>query len=299
MGSKLISLISNHDPLITPSKLLILDFEAEANVEVALVWVTAQTLLYMWGIRCNGKIVNPTLTRAALESKICLLRETRFRNENTIIKVSTPVGITGETSTAETVGQGTTEGAILSAVSIGGGVEEYFGDSSYEVWYDKVRLQPGVFQDDVARMAGGRMEAQVGNNLMEMVAESKLLSFNLDKSAFMVIGTKKNKKELETELEKSPLVLSRQNMKRVSEYTYLGTVISERGVGESVTASIKSKVGKVKQLIYEIKAVVEDCRNDAPGGFCTAVHIWEAAVIPYLYNASECWLSSTAYRRPS
>ena len=86
MGSKLISLISNHDPLITPSKLLILDFEAEANVEMALVWVTAQTLLYMWGIRCNGKIVNPTLTRAALESKICLLRETRFRNEHTIIK---------------------------------------------------------------------------------------------------------------------------------------------------------------------------------------------------------------------
>ena len=86
MGRKLICLISTHDPLITPRRLLVLDFEAEASVEMALVWVTAQTLLYMWGIRCNGKIVNPTLTRAALESKICLLRETRFQNEYTLIK---------------------------------------------------------------------------------------------------------------------------------------------------------------------------------------------------------------------
>jgi hypothetical protein len=62
MGSKLISLISTHDPLTTPRKLLLLDFEAGANAEMALVWVTAQTLHYMCGIRCNGKIVNPTLT---------------------------------------------------------------------------------------------------------------------------------------------------------------------------------------------------------------------------------------------
>ena len=145
------------------------------------------------------------------------------------------------------VGQETIEGGILSAVSIGGGVEEYFRDSPYEVWYDSVRLQPGVFQDDLERMAAGRMEAQVGNELMEIVAESKLLSFNLDKSAFMVVGTNKNKKELETQLEKSPLTLFGQIMKRMCEYTYLGTVISEGGVGESVTASVKSKVGKVKQ----------------------------------------------------
>ena len=78
-------------------------------------------------------------------------------------------------------------------------------------------------------------------------------------------------------------------MKRVEEYTYLGTVISSGGLEESVTASINSKVGKVKQLISEIRAVVEDCRNSTPGGFCTAVQIWEAAVIPYLYNAAECW----------
>ena len=109
-------------------------------------------------------------------------------NEETRIRVSTPVGVTGEGRAEECVGQGSLDGAILSAVSIGGGVNEYFSDSKYEVWYDNVRLQPAIFQDDVMRMAGGRMEAQVGNRLMECVAESKLLNFNLGKSNFMMLG---------------------------------------------------------------------------------------------------------------
>ena len=48
----------------------------------------------------------------------------------------------------------------------------------------------------------------------------------------------------------------------------------------------------MKQLIFEIKAVVEDCRNKRPGSFCTALMIWEMAVIPYLYHAAECWIDA-------
>ena len=86
MGEKLLSAISLHDPLINPSKLLRLEFEAEPAMEMPLVWVTAHTLLYMRGVRSSAKTVNPLLTRASLESKISLLRETRFKNEYTLIK---------------------------------------------------------------------------------------------------------------------------------------------------------------------------------------------------------------------
>ena len=57
----------------------------------------------------------------------------------------------------------------------------YFKDSNH----DNIRLQPTCFQDDVSRMAGRRMEAQVGNQMIKTIAESKLLSFPIDKSAFM------------------------------------------------------------------------------------------------------------------
>ena len=66
------------------------------------------------------------------------------------------------------------------------------------------------------------MEAQVGNDLMEIVAESKLLTYNLKKSSYMVVGTEKNKERMESELEQNPLILCGQKMMRDNEYTYLG-----------------------------------------------------------------------------
>ena len=86
MGAKLLTAVALHDPLVTPNKLLRLEFECEQSVEMPLVWMTSQVLLYIWKIRCNKKIVDPTLTRATLESKISLLRETRFKTEYTLIK---------------------------------------------------------------------------------------------------------------------------------------------------------------------------------------------------------------------
>ena len=49
-------------------------------------------------------------------------------------------------------------------------------------------------------------------------------------------------------------------------------------------------VGNVKHLIWEIKTVVEDCKNNIPGAFVTALRIWEGSVVPYLYYGAECWL---------
>ena len=45
-------------------------------------------------------------------------------NENTRISVVTPVGKSDECDTGETVGQGTLEGAVISAMSLDKGVEE-------------------------------------------------------------------------------------------------------------------------------------------------------------------------------
>jgi hypothetical protein len=40
----------------------------------------------MWSVQSTGKILDATLTRATLESKISLLRETRFANAYTLAK---------------------------------------------------------------------------------------------------------------------------------------------------------------------------------------------------------------------
>ena len=48
--------------------------------EMPLVWVLYHTLLYM-STQLGGKIVNRVLTRAVLENKISILRETNFSNK--------------------------------------------------------------------------------------------------------------------------------------------------------------------------------------------------------------------------
>ena len=86
VGRSLLQAIRLHDPAVTPAGLLRLEFTAEEANEMPIVWVTAQTLLYMWGVRQNGRIVDLFTTRTVLETKINLLRETRFRNEHACIK---------------------------------------------------------------------------------------------------------------------------------------------------------------------------------------------------------------------
>ena len=66
------------DQSVTATKLLKLEIVSEEQAEMPIVWISAQTLLYMWGVRASGKIVSLILTRATLESK------TRY--EHTIIK---------------------------------------------------------------------------------------------------------------------------------------------------------------------------------------------------------------------
>ena len=69
------------------------------------------------------------------------------------VQLQTPVGLTEESDTGEGVGQGTLEGAIVSAVNLDSGVNDFFHDSEHEVNYGGVEIKPLLFQDDVARLS--------------------------------------------------------------------------------------------------------------------------------------------------
>ena len=50
-----------------------------------IVWIVAQSLMNIWEARVKGKIADLYVTRADMESKVNLLRETRFSNQSLII----------------------------------------------------------------------------------------------------------------------------------------------------------------------------------------------------------------------
>ena len=134
-------------------------------------------------------------------SKSCRDRDFFESLANLRIRVRTAVGETEEKETGENIGQGTLEGANISAANIDYTVNVFFKTSTDELSYGGEQLQPLLFQDDISRLATSVWGAQSGNNKMESVMETKLLDFNLDKSCVIVMGSTMKKAEIIEELE--------------------------------------------------------------------------------------------------
>ena len=85
----------------------------------------------------------------------------------------------------------------------------------------RLAIQPIICQDDVARLSVDLESAQMGNNKMEAMAESKLLNYNLDKSCFLLIGNTNAKQGMQDQLSSQTLQLCGQDMRQETEAKYL------------------------------------------------------------------------------
>ena len=200
-------------------------------------------------------------------------------NENIRIRVRTPLGLTDSRDTFAGIGQGTVSGAIVSASGLDSGVEEYFhkkeekkerNDDEKEdekeddkdedvVRYDDIEIFPLLFQDDLNSVNKSVKSAQETNVKMEELMESKLLDLNLQKSCFLIVGNGKERKKLQKEVDKYPLLLYGQRMKQATVEKYLGFQLSY-SASASVAATVAKRYGVALRAIYEARAVVEDSR---------------------------------------
>ena len=182
------------------------------------------------------------------------------------------------------------EAAPLSAVSIDKGVSVTFADSDGEIKYIDLELGPVEFMDDIGRFAETVESAQDGNDRIVHLLESKLLDLNLDKTNYLVIGSRKQSKKLKKELENKPLTISGHPMKEVKTLKYLGDNLCST-IEESIHQTVLKRIGIAKKSISEIRAVIEDKRAKHIGGFNVALEIWDAAIVPMLLNNAETWIS--------
>ena len=210
-------------------------------------------------------------------------------NENTCIRVQTPVGLSQERSRGETVEQVTVGGAVVSAVNLDNGVRDFFANSEAEVTFAGVSLGPILFQNDVARLSLTAADAQAVNTKMECVATTKLLEFNVDKSCYIVIGKKKRRQELRKQIEDNPIELCGSRMKESDTVKYLGDFISCKGLKESASVIISRRKRMVTKASYEIISIAEDFRSHTVGGIVAGLDLWEMAVVPMILYNAETW----------
>ena len=214
-------------------------------------------------------------------------------NKNSKVRIKTPVGITDTKNTGPILSQGSVEAAILSSNNIGNGMKETFTDKDKEVEYlDNIKLAPLSFLDDLARLSTDRDATQYGNDKVEDLLNRKGLELNLDKSNFLIMGSKKSRKKIQNQVDQNPLTLNNQNMKQVKTLKYLGDFISTN-LSESVHDTVMKRIPVAKMAIYEIRAVIEDRRAKSLGGINVGLMIWESMVIPMLYYNSCSWLNTS------
>ena len=79
-GIGLLQALSHYDSSLTPEKILHLDFNLEDDeFEHPFVWLIAANLLHIWNCRTSANRTRLYTIRAEVESKVALLRETRYR----------------------------------------------------------------------------------------------------------------------------------------------------------------------------------------------------------------------------
>ena len=111
-------------------------------------------------------------------------------NIDTLIQIRSSSGLSEIGYTGENITQGSVSGAIISAKNLDSGIQSYFKFSQHEISYSNLRLQPLIFQDDIARLSSNRDDAQAGNVRINDCLESKLLDANTDKTVYILIGEK-------------------------------------------------------------------------------------------------------------
>ena len=168
-------------------------------------------------------------------------------------------------------------------------MNDFFSESELDVLYDSLKILPSVFQDDLFRMCQDLASAQYGLDRFHCLAESKLLDYNLSKTFCIILGEKKAREKLEEEYLNNPPKLYGKEVKLVSQESYLGEQLG-KNISESITLTIKKRLGLVKKSIVEIKSIVEDCRSQVTGSIKTGLLLWESCVIPFLTNNASTWL---------
>ena len=93
---------------------------------------------------------------------------------------------------------------------------------------------------------------------------------------------------MKLEVQKTPITLCDKLMKESQTIKYLGDSLCST-LEDSVHQTVLKRVGIAKKSIIDIRTVVEDKRAEHIGGFNVAMDIWEAAVIPMLFNNADTW----------
>ena len=210
-------------------------------------------------------------------------------NEDTRISVNTSVGRSSSKVIEDSVGQGSAGAAIVSSLNIGCAVEDAFKDQTSTTIGD-VELNSEVFQDDIANLNDdtGKQRQACKNIYTELT--KKGLSINYNKSKFVVIGNKKQRREILKETSENPIKMGDSCILNSEQEQYLGDMINQEGCAASITETIKERMRKLTSKCHDIIQICESPIMGGLGNSTAPFKLYNATVAEGLLTNCESWI---------
>ena len=99
-------------------------------------------------------------------------------------------------------------------------------------------------------------QARDGCNKIDETLKRKQLSVNYDKSKYLIIGSEKYRKEVLDEVKEKPMMMGNVEIGHSEKEKYLGDYIHEKGIAESISATIKARTnGLVANVMKSLRYV--------------------------------------------
>ena len=108
-------------------------------------------------------------------------------NNNNRITVRSSIGDSEKREISEAVTLGSISASLVSSSNLSSGVTDFFEESEDEIHYGSLKMLPQSFQDDLMRVCRSPQSAQFGNDRFQTMADTKLLSYNLQKTYVAVL----------------------------------------------------------------------------------------------------------------
>ena len=221
------------------------------------------------------------------------LRVMKQLHDNTVIKlVGDPTN--REEVVTNSTGQGTNWAPLSCSLSMGQTIKkesEVFRDSNIKV--GDLPIDPLMFVDDATKISDNTESARQGGTIFTRALDELGLHAHPEKSAQVIIGSKKFKERVRKELAEKPVKIQGWELKESECETYLGVEISTDGIRDSITKSIEKRCKAAVAKEVQISKVLEEDMMEKVGWIESVKTLFNSIIISTLTYGTAAFTGMT------
>ena len=210
----------------------------------------------------------------------------------------TVIGLAGDpTGRTEVIddstGQGTNWAPLACSLSMGKALNEADDRYDSKLQMGLMRIGPLQYVDDAVKPSETADQARDAGKIFTEALNELGLEAHPEKSALVIMGPKKYRDRMKSELAEQPVMVQGWAVQTSECETYLGAEISEKGVKDSVTRSIKKRIKAAYAKELQLSKLLESDWMDKAGWIEAVKTLFNSIISSTITYASQTYAFMT------